>query len=445
MSDDPFSLANYDWKVHLAALLDNLDSYFEWLVNTWTPVQLAAIVLVYLLATLAARWLTPPLEERLRRIQRQPRLLRALVLPLRRLKWIIFAILLWCISAVLTDMTRLSRSYLITVAANLATAWVVISIASRLIRNRSIGRIVEVCAWTLAALNIIGLLPEALTLLDQAAFTVGHFRISLLVVAKAVVLLAVLLWLAAIIGDFLEHRISRGLEISPTAQVLLSKTVKAALFAGAILVVLLATDVDLTNFALFSGAVGIGIGFGLQKVASNLISGMIILIDRSIKPGDVISVGETFGWITSLRARYVSVVTRDGVEYLIPNETFVTDRVVNWSYSNKAIRLEIKFGASYDSDPHEVQRIAAAAVEQLPRVISYQPPICHIIGFGESSIDFVLRFWISDPQAGLTNIRGAAYLALWDALKKAGVRIPYPHREVILHRKPKAASSDDAS
>jgi len=442
MNEDAAVGTNSDWNAHLAALLDKLGPYFERFFSTWTPVQLAIILLAYLLAILASRWLTPPLEERLRRIHNQPRLIRALVLPLRRLKWIVFAILLWSTSEVLLDLTRLSRSYLIVIAANLATAWVIISIAARLIRNRSIGRIVELTAWTLVAINIIGLLPDVLKLLDQAAITVGTFRISLLLVGKALVLLAVLLWLAAIIGDFLEHRIRHGLEISPTAQILLSKVIKGALIAGAFLVVLLAMHIDLTTLALFSGAIGIGIGFGLQKVASNLISGIIILIDGSIKPGDVITVGETFGWITSLRARYVSVVTRDGVEFLIPNETFVSDRVINWSYSDKAIRLEIKFGVSYGSDPHLVRKIAAAAVEKLPRVIARQPPICHIIGFGESSLDFVLRFWIADPEEGLTNIRGDAFLALWDALKKAGIGIPYPHRDVILHRTPPSPATN---
>ncbi len=433
MTDDLVVSVNTDWSTRLSAWFDSLSPYFERLVTTWTPVQLAIILLAYLLAKLASHWLTPPLEEQLRRIHRQPRLVRALALLLRRLDWIIFAILLWCASELLSELTRLSRSYLLSVTANLATAWVIISIASRLVRNRSIGRIIAVAAWTLVALNIIGFLPETLAFLDRSAFAVGNFRVSLLMIGKALVLLAVLLWLAGVVGDFLEQRIRHGLEISPTAQVLLSKLVKGTLIVGALLVVLLATDIDLTTLALFSGAVGIGIGFGLQKVASNLISGIIILIDRSIKPGDVITVGETFGWITSLRARYVSVVTRDGVEFLIPNETFVTDRVINWSHSDKAIRLEITFGVSYDSDPHKVRKIAAAAIEKLPRVIDRQPPICHIVGFGESSLDFVLRFWIADPEEGLTNIRGAAYLALWDALKASGISIPYPHREVRLH------------
>lgn len=436
MNSDPNALSSTDWNVWLVGLFSRLDLYFERFISTWIPVQIAIILIAYVIARLASRWFTPRLEDQLRRIHRQPRLVRTLVLFLRRLDWIFFAILLWFASEVLSDFTRVSRSYLITVAVNLTTAWIIISIAARLIRNRSISNVIAVAAWALAALNITGFLPETLAYLDRSAITVGNFRLSLLLIGKAVVLLAVLLWLAGLVGDFLEQRIRHGLEISPTAQVLLSKLVKGMLIAGALVVVLLATDVDLTTLAVFSGAVGIGVGFGLQKVASNLISGIIILMDRSIKPGDVITVGETFGWITSLRARYVSVVTRDGVEFLIPNETFVTDRVINWSYSDKAIRLEIKFGVSYDSDPHVVRKVAAKAIEKLPRVIDRQPPVCHIIGFGDSSLDFVLRFWIADPEGGLTNVRGSAYLAIWDALKEAGISIPYPHRDVLIRRMP---------
>ena len=190
--------------------------------------------------------------------------------------------------------------------------------------------------------------------------------------------------------------------------------------------------VDLTALAVFSGALGIGIGIGLQKLASNLLSGVIILLDRSIKPGDVITVGDTFGSISSLNSRYVSVVARNGVEYLVPNETFITEPVINWSYSNRFVRIDVNFGVSYDSNPHDVRRIAVETVQKVPRVQHMQQPVCHITGFGDSSIDFVLRFWIEDPQDGVTNIRGNVFLALWDAFKEAGIAIPYPHREVII-------------
>ena len=176
----------------------------------------------------------------------------------------------------------------------------------------------------------------------------------------------------------------------------------------------------------------IGIGFGLQKVVSNFISGIIILLDQSIKPGDTISLGDTFGWIRELRARFVSVVTRDGREFLIPNEDFITTQVVNWSFTDSLVRLDVPFGVSYDSDPHEVMKLAIEAAGSVDRVDnSNSPPVCWMTGFGDSSLDFKLRFWIDDPQRGLTNIRGKVLLALWDTFKEHGIGIPFPHREVI--------------
>jgi small-conductance mechanosensitive channel len=174
----------------------------------------------------------------------------------------------------------------------------------------------------------------------------------------------------------------------------------------------------------------VGLGFGLQKVVSNLVSGVILLIDKSIKPGDVISLGETFGWIEQMGARYVSVVTRDGKEFLIPNEDLITGQVVNWSHTNAFVRLDIHFGTAYDADPHLVRKVAREATVGVARVLSHRPPVCHIVGFGDSSVDYILRFWIDDPTGGLTNIRGNVYLALWDAFKEHGINIPFPQREV---------------
>ena len=162
------------------------------------------------------------------------------------------------------------------------------------------------------------------------------------------------------------------------------------------------------------------------------MSGVIILLDKSIKPGDVISLGDTFGWINSLGARYVSVVTRDGKEYLIPNEDLITSQVVNWSHSNEFVRLDIYFGTSYGCDPHQVRKIAIDAAKGVERVLSFKSPVCHIVGFGDSSVDYILRFWISDPTGGLTNIRGNVYLALWDAFQDHNISIPFPQREVRL-------------
>jgi small-conductance mechanosensitive channel len=268
--------------------------------------------------------------------------------------------------------------------------------------------------------------------LDSLAVNFGELRISLLTVVKGVVTLAILLWAASVSSRFLERRISRVPDLTPSIQVLLGKLLKITLITLAVVVALNSVGIDLTALALFSGAVGVGIGFGLQKVVSNLISGVILLLDKSIKPGDVIELGETFGWISSLGARYVSVVTRDGKEYLIPNEDLITQRVVNWSFTNELVRMEITFGVSYDCDPHEVRRIAREAAARPPRVAQDTPPVCHLTGFGDSSLDFVLRFWIRDPQGGVMNVKGEVMLAVWDAFKEHGIEIPYPHRQLLI-------------
>ena len=211
---------------------------------------------------------------------------------------------------------------------------------------------------------------------------------------------------------------------------LLGKLIRIALVTFAVLIALSSVGIDFSALALFSGAVGVGIGFGLQKIVSNLVSGIILLADKSIKPGDVISVGDNFGWVDTMGARYTSVVSRDGREYLIPNEDFVTQRVTNWSYSNDRVRLEVPFGVSYASDPHRVHDCALAAVAKLPRVLEQPAPVCHLVKFGDSSLDFSLRFWIRDPIHGVSNVRSAVLFALWDAFKREGIEIPYPVRDL---------------
>lgn len=412
-------------------LTDATISVVQQLATTWTLLQIGVVLLCYVVARVASNAVTPILEERVRRIESQPQLLRVLIIPLRRLTWILFAILLWLAAYLLSEVTWPSRSYYIGIAATIVIVGVVISLISRFIRNRSLATPFFYAAWAVAVLYIVGLLDETLVALDAIAFSIGTFRLSLLAVIKAVLLVTVLLWVATIVGNFVERRLRQNEDIAPALQVLIAKFVKFTLLTIAVLATISAVGIDLTALTVFSGALGLGIGFGLQKVASNLISGIIILSDRSIKPGDVISLGDTFGWINSLKSRYVSVITRDGVEYLIPNESFVSEQVVNWSYSTRNVRLEIKFGVSYDADPHEVRKHAAEAVVELDRVIERPAPVCHIVGFGDSSVDFVLRFWIRDPKNGLTNIRGQAFLALWDMFKVYGIAIPYPHRQLI--------------
>jgi small-conductance mechanosensitive channel len=398
----------------------------------WVAVQGGVLIGCFVAARLVRRLLEPALERAVRSVKGNPPLLRMLVVLLRRITPITFTCLLWISVAVMRATTWPSRSYLLSIAASLATAWVVISIVSKLVRNRFLSNVVAWAAWIIAALNILGLLPQTAEMLDAAAFELQDFRLSLLLVLKSVAVLSLLLWIAVTLGRFVEQRIEHIEDLTPSLRVLIVKIIKAVLIVIALMAGLSSVGIDFTVFAFFSGAVGLGLGFGLQKVVSNLVSGIILLLDKSIKPGDVITVGDTFGTINSMSARYVSVIARDGREYLIPNEDLITNQVLNWSYSSDLVRIELKFGTSYNADPHMVRKLANAAAATHARVVDAPPPACHITEFGDSSINYILRFWITDPSGGVTNLRGDVYLALWDALKENGVEIPYPHREVIV-------------
>jgi len=395
--------------------------------------QLAIVASILLISRLAAWKIEPRLEAQIRNIESpNHKLLRLLIVLLRRLDWVFFVLLSGIALLLMRSFGWQGSEYVVSTALLLALAWLVIGLLSQTIRSRLLGRMVSILVWVYVALVLLGALDEGALLLDAVGFSIGSFRLSLLLIVKVVVLLGALLWGAISFGNFLDNRLQRTEELTPSLRVLLGKVLKIVLIITATLVGLSGLGLDLTLFTVFSGAIGVGLGFGLQKVVSNFISGIIILMDRSIKPGDTISLGETFGWIRELRARFVSVVTRDGREYLIPNEDFITHEVINWSFTDALVRLDVEFGVAYDSDPHQVSAIAIEAAAGCARVFPGKKPVCWLTGFGDSSLDFILRFWINDPREGLTNIRGIVLLALWDAFQAQGVQIPYPHREVIM-------------
>jgi len=418
----------------IAAILESAGAWLSQnVLNVWTLIQLGLVVVLFGLALLLVRRLRPWTEGWLRRapiparIAAQAQALPALLLPLG------YLIFLWVAIETIQRSSWPSRSYILSVVASLLSAWVVIRLVTAFVRNPALAKTLALCAWVIAALNITDLLDPTVALLDSLAINLGDLRLSLLTLVKGFLTLTVALWGASALSSFLERRIKQASDLTPSVQVLLGKLMKITLLTLAVVVAINSVGIDLTALALLSGAVGVGIGFGLQKVVSNLISGVILLLDKSIKPGDVIELGETFGWISSLGARYVSVVTRDGKEYLIPNEDLITQRVVNWSFTDELVRIETTFGVSYDSDPHQVRRIARAAAAKPARVAKDVPPVCHLTGFGDSSLDFVLRFWINDPRVGVANVKGEVLLAVWDAFQEHGIKIPYPHRQLLIN------------
>ncbi|MEQ8778360.1 MAG: mechanosensitive ion channel [Roseibium album] len=407
----------------------NITAY---VLRPWTLYQLLIIVSAYFLALLLSRKIEPALEERARRIKQNPGLLRIVIALLRRTEWILFLVLLWIARTIIVESTWPSRGHIISIAMALAFVWLTVNVISRVIRNRTLARTIALGAFLYIAVGILGAKDDVRQALDSFAIHFGEIRISSLLVLSTLVYGGLLLWLANLVGKTAETKIAQLEDLSPSVRVLIGKILRIGLIVFAVVTAISAAGIDLTALTIFSGAIGLGLGFGLQKVVSNFVSGIIILSDNSIKPGDTIELGDTFGWIRELRARYVSVITRDGREYLIPNEDFITQQVVNWSYTDSLVRFDVNFGVSYDCDPHKVMQIAIEAASNVDRVIPSKKPVCWLTAFGESSLDFKLRFWIDDPKEGLTNIRGKVLIALWDAFKAEGIGIPYPHREIIM-------------
>jgi small-conductance mechanosensitive channel len=400
--------------------------------------QLAGIITAFLLAW-AIRAATRPATDRL--VERLTTRYRVLRLPagLRGLAIFCYA---WLILVFAEEaIAQLGGDYrLIGIAASLTGLWIVIRASALLLRDPLLARAVATIAWIVAALDIMGLLPATAAALDNLALTIGTLRISVLLVIKAVFVVAILLWIALGLSRVIDTRLQHSPTLSPSVRVLTGNLVRIALISVALLIGLNAVGIDLTAFAVFSGAVGVGIGFGLQKIVSNFVSGIILLLERSIKPGDVIEVGSTFGSVTYLGARYASVRGRDGKEYLIPNENLITNQVINWSYSSLLVRLDVEFGVAYSSDLHAVRDIAVAVAQGTKRVLASPTPICHVTGFGDSAVNMLLRFWIQDPADGVTNIKGDVLLGLWDAFHENRIEIPFPQRDLHIRDLPTPAA-----
>ena len=316
--------------------------------------------------------------------------------------------------------------YILDIASSLLTAWIVIRFATGLIQNRTIARSMALLAWTVAALDIIGLLAPIIEALRSAALEVGDARISAYGVLWGAASFALLIWLALIVSRILDNRLVKVDVITPSARVLIVKVIRIFLITLAFLIALNSTGIDLTALAVFGGALGVGLGFGLQKVVSNFISGLILLLDRSIKPGDVIEIGKTYGSVNALAARYTSVITRDGTEYLIPNEDMITQSVINWSHSNTHVRRRVSLYVSYTSDLETARRIMNEAAASHARVLSVPAPRTHIIEFGDNGVELELRFWISDPQNGVVNLASDILGTIWAEFHESGIEFPFP-------------------
>ncbi len=285
------------------------------------------------------------------------------------------------------------------------------------------------CVGILMAFN---LQDYALQLMNDLSITMGSVTISMTLLVKAYVLFSILIWASSRLMDTIASRLHKAEDLSPSKKVLYEKLIRYTLFLVIILIGLNLVGVDMTALTVISGAIAFGIGFGLQKVFSNLISGLILLMDKSIKPGDVIAIDDEYGMVTNLEARYAAIVTRDGKKHLIPNERLVTENVENWSFENDNLRLSIFVGTAYHHDPREIEQILIDCAKSHDRVLKTPEPFCLLKDFGPSSVDYELRFWIRDPNRGIGRLKSDIRYDIYQAFKDKNISIPYPHQEIIV-------------
>jgi small-conductance mechanosensitive channel len=342
---------------------------------------------------------------------------------------VVFAILMRVARIIMKEVTWPSRSYLLAVFAKLALAWLVIRLLTSVIRNQFILRLVSISAWLVAALSIIGQLDPVIEALDSVSIMFGGLRLTPLLLIQLAVLLAVALWLSNVASNFAENRIAQSGDLTPSVQVLLVKLIRLGLMIFAVAAAMSAVGINLSALAIFSGAAGVGIGFGLQKIVANFISGIILLVDKSVKPGDLVTIGDNSGRISAMKTRYISVAAGDGREFLIPNEDLVTQRVTNWTYTDKNTLVKVNFGTNYDADPRLVCKLAIETAASAQRALKSKPPNCLLTEFAEAGMKFSLTFWVADP-ADMDSMKSEVMLSLWDAFKREGIRVPYPVREL---------------
>jgi small-conductance mechanosensitive channel len=302
---------------------------------------------------------------------------------------------------------------------------------------RARGARITLILWVVAGVAMLGWLDLIESSLNRISLVPGRTQFSLWALLKGLVVVTAFVVVASLIARALERHVMRLDQLAVSTRVGVSKFANFLLVGLGILLGINAAGVDVTTLNVLTGAIGLGLGFGLQSVASNFVSGFVLLMDKSIKPGDVISftghAGAStgnFGWVQELRGRYVVVRDRDGVDTLVPNQNLITTAFINWSYSDQRVRLKIPVTVSYEDDPELALRLLVEAAENHPRILRDPPAVSRLISFEDNGIRLEIRFWIADPVNGVNNVRSDVNRAIWRIFRAQGVTMPSPQREV---------------
>lgn len=351
----------------------------------------------------------------------------------------VFFLLLLCLIGVKAAKLPMESS-LIDAALRLVAAWIIIKISVKIVRNTYMRKFIGGTVMLIATLSIFGWLDTVTNLLDHLGFSIGAGHISALTVFRAVFVTVILAYAALGLASLLERQLENVAALNSGSRLLISKIMRMALIAVAVMMGLTMAGVNLSMLAVFSGAIGLGAGLGLQKGVSNLFTGIMLLLDRTIQPGDIIELPNgAFGIVRQMGSRCTEVTTLDQKSYLIPNEELVSKQVVNWSRGGDNLQLNIEFGVGYDQDPKEIVALAKDAAAKISRVLKNPAPSCQMKSFKEGSLEFILIFWINDAGRGIINVKSEVLMNLWDALKGRNTTIPYTARTIYQPIPPPAA------
>lgn len=433
--------------LHKAALA------LEGLLTPTSLLQLAAIAIAILVAWWFGRQVRNTERGKLALVQTgfQARLTEALLITAPHLAALV---LIAAFGGVLHALQANSR--LVDLAITLSGLLLLIRFAVYVVRvslgnrTKGWGNFITFAIWSVLALHVLGWFDPLVQAFDSVGINAGNRRITLWSVIKILFTVGAFILVAVWMARWVERRLMSMQGLALSMRIGIAKFSQAFLIGLSILLGLNAAGLDLTTLNIFTGAIGIGLGFGLQAITANFVSGFVLLMDRSIKPGDVISFTGTtgtstegFGWVQELRGRYVVVRDRDGVETLVPNQNLITSPVINWSYTDPRVRLKLPVRVSYKCDPEKALELLLKAAEDQPRILRDPKPVSRMMGFNDYGFDLELRFWIADPQEGVNNIRSDVNRSIWRLFKANNVVIPVAQREVILEMRERGPVARD--
>ncbi|MEQ8556765.1 MAG: mechanosensitive ion channel [Henriciella sp.] len=431
--DDDLVTSHLDWETLKQQAIDGYETFRENFISWGSLWQAGAFLAAVALGWLCSRYPA----SRLRRYaenREQNDVLSRLAVSVARITWPAFVVLFLWIATATFDAMGLPNAGL-RIAASLMNAWIVVRFITSNMKEGFWQTALAVLAWTVAALYILHLLGPVTDAMNAAAFTIAGVQITLLRVITSIVIAIVALWIGRVAGDAAQSQLRSNKTLNPSMAGLLGQVLKVGFMAIAILIAISTLGVDLTTLAVFGGALGVGIGFGLQSIFSNFISGVIILFERSVKVGDFIELqsGVT-GLVKEINIRSTLVTTNDNVDILVPNEEFIKAQVINWTLRDARRRMHVEFGVAYASDKEEVKKAALEAAQEVPWTYDDTPgrePQVWLTGFGDSALDFELVIWLTEEAVKKpSRVKADYYWALHTALTKYDIEIPFPQRDL---------------